>query len=92
MVPFQFTEMTLAFGPRQFVELRGQDDVFDVLAFQPRPGAAIAVEAGVPAVDEQESPSHRRAAFAVYTSKKRLGKGCELGRCLLPAPGVSESG
>ncbi len=92
MVRFYLTQMTLALRPRQFVDLRGQHAVFGVLTFQPLPGAAVAVEAGMPAVDEQERPPHRGETVSTFTMEIRADQRVELGRRLVAAPGVSVPG
>src|ERR671912_2750827 len=52
--------MTLPLGLRQFIHLRRHDMSCYAVAVQPVPGAAIAVEAGMPAVDEHEHAAKTR--------------------------------
>src|SRR5690349_15206990 len=52
--------MTPAFGLRQFVHLRRHRVSLHAEAFQPTPRRAIAVEAGMPAVDQDEHAAEPR--------------------------------
>ena len=54
--------MTLPLGARQFVHLRRHRVSFHAEAPEPVPYGAVAVEAGMPAVDEDERAAKNRMA------------------------------
>ena len=81
--------MTLALRPRQFVDLRRHDICRDAEPFQPVPGAPIAIETGMPAVDEHEHAAEARVRDPVAEIRRR--QGVEFFPRRVAAPGVSEA-
>src|SRR6187402_3435503 len=82
--------MTLPFGLRQFVHLRRHDVSYYAVAVQPVPRAAIAVEAGMAAVDQHE---HAAKSRIVETRAEIVGgQRVEFLARLLAAARVAEAG